>query len=145
MYYKVFFLVFMLGTLSAFGQSPRTYSEMYMMKHPVWIEMMDNPEVNYFEAVKAFNLFWKNRDSPVEEEEVLGKKHDQEKRKHGFVFRLFQKREEAARLYAFEHKKFKHWLLMVEPYVQPDGHILSKEAQLKIWEQEKQRKQADRN
>ncbi|MBX7241236.1 MAG: hypothetical protein K1X92_05750 [Bacteroidia bacterium] len=126
------------------AQNSKPYTEKYMMKHPVWIEMIKNPEVNYFEAKKAFELFWKGKDQPVEEEEILGKKHDQEKRKKGFVYRLFNQKEETARKYAFEHKRFKHWMMTVEPYVQPDGRILSKEEQLKIWEQEKKRKQIGR-
>ncbi len=135
----LFLFVFCSFLLQA--QSNKPYSDRYMMKHPVWIEMIKNPDVNYFEAKKAFDLFWKEKDQPVEEEEILGKKHDQEKRKNGFVYRLFHQKEEAARKYAFEHKRFKHWMMITEPYVQPDGRILSKEEQLKIWEQEKKRKQ----
>ena len=29
-------------------------------KNPEWIQMMDNPNVNYYEAVKAYNEYWKN-------------------------------------------------------------------------------------
>jgi hypothetical protein len=34
-------------------------------KFPYWIEMMNDTATNYFEAVKAFDLFWKSRILPV--------------------------------------------------------------------------------
>src|SRR5689334_18650941 len=37
---------------------------------PSWISMMDDPNVNYHEAVKAFNAYWKNKIKPVEEDEL---------------------------------------------------------------------------
>jgi hypothetical protein len=33
--------------------------------------MMHDPDVNYFEAVAAYDAFWKNREKPVLEEEEL--------------------------------------------------------------------------
>ena len=141
MYKFIFSLLFIGSFLTLHAQKEKTYSDKYLAKNPVWIEMQKDPNVNYFQAKKAFELFWKDKDKPVEEDEILGKKHEEEKRKKGFVYRLFHQKEETAQKYAFEYKKFKQWLFTVEPYVQADGRILSKEEQLKIWEQEKKRKQ----
>lgn len=30
--------------------------------YPYWVEMMENPASNYYETVKAFNLYWENRE-----------------------------------------------------------------------------------
>ena len=45
--------------------------------------------------------------------------------------------KELYKKYGLECKKFEHWKLQVKPYVQADGHILSKEEQLKLWEDKK--------
>jgi len=113
-------------------------------KYPYWIEMMDDPNVNYFEAVKAYDTYWKNREKPKEEDEIIGKKlHDSESERHreSWISRLFSgDKEKESQKYAFECKKFEHWKMKSEPYVQPDGRILSPEERLKIW---KERHQSD--
>lgn len=124
------------------------YSDKYLQRKPVWIELIKQENVNYFEAMRAFELYWQNRDKPVEEEEVLGGKFAQtrekraEKKETGWVRRRIREREEEAEKLAFEHKRFLDWERKVHPYVQPDGRILTMEERLKIWESEKQRPQA---
>lgn len=139
---KRIFIIILLawGGISAFSQS-KNYSDKYLSKHPVWIQMIDKEETNYFEATKAFDLYWKNRELPLEEEEVLDSKFEKERKEDekGFFYRLFHRNEAEAKKYVFEYKKFKHWQRSVEPYVQEDGRILSKEEQLKIFEAEKKR------
>ncbi len=129
-----------LGAFSLMAQA-KIYSDKYLSKHPVWIQMIDKEETNYFEAVKAFDLYWKNRELPVEEEEVLDSKFQKEREEEekGFFYRIFHREEAEAKKYVFEYKKFKHWQRLVEPYVQEDGRILTKAEQLKIFEAEKKR------
>ena len=103
-------------------------------KHPQWIKMMDDPKVNYFEAVKAFDTYWKGRTKPVEEKEVFNN-FNQKK------IVAIRKTEREAKEYAFEYKKFLFWQQQVLPYVQPDGCILSTEERLRIFEQEKKERQ----
>lgn len=128
------------AAFSLFAQA-KNYSDKYLSKHPVWIQMIDKEETNYFQAVKAFDLYWKNRELPMEEEDVLDSKFQKERAEDekGFFYKIFHKNEEEAKKYAFEYKKFKHWQRTVEPYVQEDGRILTKEEQLKIFEAEKKR------
>lgn len=128
------------GAISLFAQQ-KTYSDKYLAKHPVWIDMIYKEETNYFQAVKAFDLYWKNRELPVEEEEILDSKFQKEREEDekGFFYRLFHRNEEEAKEYAFEYKRFKHWQREVEPYVQADGRILTKAEQLKIFQDEKKR------
>ncbi len=111
-------------------------------KQPYWIEMMNNPKANYFETVKAYELFWKNRKEPREEDDIIGQSKTEESKKT-FLQKWFkskaEKEEEETRKYAFDVKKYRHWKLKVLPYVQEDGSILDEDARLKIWEEQKQK------
>lgn len=142
--YKIILTSIILLSLGQlFGQSPAKYSDKYLKKHPVWIEMIQQENANYFEVIHAFDLFWEGKDKPMEEEELLGPKFAaKEKRKESFVREIFKGKEEAAEKYAFEYKRFMHWKMQVTPFVQTDGRILTKDEILKIWEQEKKRPQA---
>ena len=44
-------------------------------KHPYWIDMIKDPNVNYFEAVKAYDEFWKDRKKPEQEDDIIGQKN----------------------------------------------------------------------
>jgi len=113
-------------------------------KEPVWIQMIDDPNANYFETVAAYEAFWKNREMPVEEDQILRMKREdrdkvesrKEKRQRERKEKRMEKEEREDELmrhkYAFAVKKYNHWKLTVEPYVQSDGRILSKEEQLKL-------------
>lgn len=108
-------------------------------KHPYWIEMMNDPQTNYFETIKAYDEFWAKRKQPKEEDEIIGQSKKAEE-KRSFLSRWFkskeEREEEEIRKYAFDVKKFKHWKLKIEPYVQEDGTILDADARLKLWEEQ---------
>lgn len=100
-------------------------------KHAVWIQMMDDPNVNFYEAEKAFNTFWEKRGEP--EKERGGEEHEGEK--HSIVKRIFvseEKLEWENLQYAGEYKRYRQWRMDVLPFVQSDGSILSKEEQDEI-------------
>lgn len=127
-------LFFTLGFIYAQKNNSKNYK-----KNPVWIDMMKDPNVNYFEAIKAYETFWKNKEKPLEEDELIGqtkgeaskeKKMDSRKK-----MREKRREKEMYKKYGLDCKKFEHWKLQVKPYVQPDGRILSKEEQLKMWEE----------
>ena len=105
-----------------------------------WIAMMDDSTANYFEVVTAFNTFWEHHEMPVEEDQILRGSKD-EKESRGFLRKLFKgnekKEREMRHRYAFAVKKYRHWLIMVEPYVQQDGTILSKTQQLELWKSQR--------
>ena len=107
-------------------------------KHPYWIEMMNDPNVNYFEAIKAYDEFWTKHKKPTEENDIIGQEKSGSK-KQTLLQKWFKSREERdeeeVRKYTLDVKKFEHWKMQVKPYVQADGHIISKEEQLKMWEQ----------
>lgn len=123
-------------SLSCHSQS-QTYSDKEYRKHPVWIDMMNDSTVNYFEIKKAFDLFWQNKPLPTEEEEIIGERNGKAREKESFLKNLFkskkERQEEDSNKYAFAYKKFKHWELINLPYVQEDGRILTASERLEQW------------
>lgn len=104
--------------------------------------MMNNPSINYFETVKAYTMFWEKRKMPKDEDDVIGQSKTVEAKK-SFLQRWFKSKEEREeaeiKKYALDVKKFKHWQLITEPYVQEDGRILSADERLKIWQEQQQK------
>lgn len=118
-----------LNSAAQHTESPK--DKVNYKKYPHWIQMMDDPNVNYFEAVKAFDEFWKDREEPEEEE------HDNKKEKFIFkrIFTSEKKKKAESYQYVIQFKKFKQWKRDAQPYVQSDGSILSKAEQMRIWEE----------
>lgn len=130
-----------LVIISSFSLSAQHNKSRNYKKHPYWIEMIKDPNVNYFEAILAYETFWKGKQKPMEENEAIGqskgiesKEKQMENRKE---IREKKREKELFKKYGLECKKFEHWKQSVKPYVQADGHILSKEEQLKLWEEKK--------
>ncbi|MBA3664260.1 MAG: hypothetical protein H0W61_08635 [Bacteroidetes bacterium] len=121
-----------------FMQAQQYKKENFKTK-PVWIEMIKDPNVNYFEAINAYEQFWKNKKIPREEDEVIGQAKGQSAEENKMESRKEtrgkRKEKEMYKKYGLECKKFEHWKMQVQPYIQPDGHILTREEQLKMWEQ----------
>lgn len=102
-------------------------SEKNFRRNPLWIGMMDDSTSNYHETLRAFDLYWENHEMPVEEDQILGQKGATEverKEKSGWLARLFRgKRSEAEGEMAFQVKRFRHWQIMISPFVRDDGSI----------------------
>ncbi len=103
----------------------------YYRTHPVWITMMNNETVNYYETVKAFNLFWENKEKPTEENELFSATDD-EKESKDFISGK-KAHSDDAKKYAFEYKKFIYWQQDVLPFVKEDGRLMSQQEQLDFW------------
>ncbi|WP_028980819.1 hypothetical protein [Sporocytophaga myxococcoides] len=104
-------------------------------KHPVWVDMLkDQSQLNYYETVTAFETFWEERPEPKEKELEKEKKGKKEK-KRSLLKRLFKSdkklKRESDRL-VVEWKAYQHWMKDVQPFIQPDGKILTREQQLQI-------------
>ncbi len=142
-------ILFLLATNPLVAQEFSEKQLREWSKNPAWIEMMDDPNANYFETVAAFDAFWKDRELPTEEDQILGASREDrehvetasERRKRKRAEKKMDKEEKEAAVirhkYAFAVKKYKHWKIVVDPYVQPDGRILTKEEQLKLHEQQR--------
>jgi hypothetical protein len=79
----------------------------------VWVEMMDDPDVNYFEAVKIFNEWKLKEEEEAEEGQTEQEKEENEK-------------------HPVEQKKFKLWMDEMYPFVQADGSILPEKTRRQI-------------
>jgi len=106
-------------------------------KFPYWIQMMDDENTNYFEAQKAFEAFWEHREKPVEENEILGEGNEKYINDEKALAKRMKKLPAESRNLSFQYKKFLHWTREVKPYVQEDGHILTKAERLKIFNEGK--------
>lgn len=133
---RFLFLLALLPLTLAAGAQNKTKAPDYSKK-PYWIDMIKDPNVNYFEAVKAYDTFWKGKEKPAEEDQLIGQEKEAKSKKKK---REEMEEKELYRKYALECKKFEHWKRTVKPYVQADGHILTQEEQLKIWEEQKNKR-----
>jgi hypothetical protein len=133
----IILLIVAFGSLTSSAQA--TKKNLNYSKHPYWIEMMNDPGANYFETLKAYDVFWENRKQPKEEDEIIGQSKTAGAKKN-FLQRWFkskeEREEEEIKKYALDVKKFKHWKLKTEPFVQEDGRILSAEERLKLWQEQ---------
>ena len=90
---------------------------------PLWIDMMNDPNANYYEACKAFYSFWEGKIVPAEtegeamdlgkEENIRGEKNEKEI-------------PEESQRYVYEYKQFKHWELTMKNMIDVEtGRIMS--------------------
>ncbi|MFZ4754166.1 MAG: hypothetical protein ACOYLG_12545 [Chitinophagaceae bacterium] len=130
---KILFLIITCWALSTTAQQ-KDYSA-----YPYWVDMIDNPSTNYFEAIKAFDEYWKHHIKPMDEEEVMFEEMNETEKLHYAVLVKHletmtpAERREFDRL-KYHYKRFKQWKLAVFTYVQEDGRILSDEERLRIWQ-----------
>src|SRR6478609_2225685 len=98
-------------------------------KSPKWIEMMNDPNANFYETNAAFEEFWRGKPDPLElmegEKEAL-----EELEERSFVSKLFKSnkelKEESLR-YAEDFKKFKFWKIQNEGFVKSDGRVMTQD------------------
>jgi hypothetical protein len=128
-------LVFLLAVVAYSNAMAQGKSPDYYRNNPVWIQMMDEEHVKYAEAVKAFNLFWENREKPTEENEMFSAS-EQEKEQKDFVTRKKAHKEADAVKYAFEFKKFMRWQVKVQSYLNVDGTVMNADERIVAWKKQ---------
>ena len=147
-YRRIFVFCLLIFPTVIFAQTHYTKRE--MKKNPVWIEMIKDEHTNYFEALKAFELYFTTHKFPVNEEEEMGKNENlkeriekseakYKKKKHRVAEEpnASQKEQHEQTKMAFEVKKFNHWEMQTRPYVKDDGSIMSAEERMAIWKNQK--------
>ena len=135
-FYVLFLFVTLSSTLLRAQSTTHKYSDTEMRKNPVWIKMMNDPTANYFETIKAFREFWKERVLPKEAiesgadqfeievglvEKAEAEKEREREREEGMT----DKKREESNFYAAEVRAFKGWMQDVKPWVRSDGSIVS--------------------
>lgn len=114
--------------LSMQVNAQKTYSDRAYSKHPYWMEMMEDTMSNFNEVQHAFDVYFSVHELPKEEDEIIGMRsanEEERKEKVNWLKRLFSRRRTLAESeLAFAVKKYKHWVMLTEPWVQEDGRIL---------------------
>lgn len=128
--------VCLIVIMSAFNLCAQSATSGTTQLQPNWVTMMNQPGVNYYEAVKAFDAYWENKELPVEENELF-KASNEEKEEAGFVSKKKSVQTKETQQLAFEYKKFMHWKLKMLPFVKEDGTIMNEEERLAQWKEQR--------
>jgi hypothetical protein len=122
------------------------------LETPKWVSMMEDPNVNFFEAVKTYQDYWKTHKKPVSESELFEKENkrpkderkaedEREAERLGKLGQALSGAElEQTEYLKYQSKRFDKWVIEVKPWVQENGHILTYEERKAIWEQEEEAK-----
>ena len=126
---QVYIFLFCCCVVYTSQAQQKAYSEKEYAKTPVWIEMIKDTSVNFFDAENAYKTYFKHHEKPEGEQEDIGEHAKREKHPSKREQRKMQK-ENHMRM---EVKKYEHWRDRILPYVQPDGTILTPAQRLQIW------------
>lgn len=129
------FFVFGLFVMSCKSKSQQLKAEVEQIdtlaNYPYWIEMMSDPNINYYAAVEAFEKYWENREKPTEEDGEGQDIFDKDK--------TDQEKAEAANRsieYVYEYKQFLHWQQTNKNLLKPDGTIMTTAEILEQWKKQ---------
>jgi hypothetical protein len=105
---------------------------------PLWIDMIDNPKANYYEAIKAYDTYFQYHKKPKMEEdskaESLG--DDENEADDDYIKSLSPEALNNYALMKYQVKRFENWINEVKIFVQEDGRILSEEERAVIWQKQ---------
>jgi len=146
---KYLMIILILAAFS-FRSNAQDQSKQDNVSEPAWVKMMEDKNVNYYEAIKVYEAYWKNHKKPLgEEDELAGGKEDlkemqreakkEQKKdlKRKFTEEDLKKANEEQRL-RYQVKRFEHWMREVKPFVQEDGRVLSDEERIAIWKKQQE-------
>ena len=121
-----------LVTFLIVGTTEKSLSQSANNANPslAWINMIDNPKANYYEAVRSFDAYWAVHPKPSEEAEIINEKlSPREAREIRREERKLKKMGPAERqrydYLAYQYKRFINWKREVFPRVQDDGSLIS--------------------
>ena len=132
-------LLFTICILHGFNLFAQKNKETDYRKNPVWIQMMEESSVNYFEAVLAFNLYWEHRNKPLEEDELFSA-NQEDKMEDNFIARKRSEKNESNEDVAFAYKKFKRWQITNASLIHEDGTLLTPEERIERWKLQHQQR-----
>lgn len=124
----ILFSVILCFVNTVFAQNNSGKENAEFARNPVWIAMLEDTSANYFVVEEAFKTYFKHHELPEGENEVIGEhelRRKLSKRKQRKIWK-----ENALRM---DVKRYEIWHRQMEPYVQPDGRILTPTERLAIW------------
>lgn len=89
-------------------------------KYPLWVQMIDNPNTNYFESIKAYQLYWAHHEHAERKENKMSTEKD---KSQGHIPKLSEQKNYAPKrlanmqAMAYQCKRFEQWMRDVYPYV----------------------------
>ena len=128
---KWLLILFTFLSISGFGQAKMPTEKDYIRK-PYWIQFMDQETVNFNEAVKAFDVYWANHKMPEEEGDRIIAKNEPAKPLSKKEIKEIREGDEMR----FQVKRFKHWIIINESFVKPDGFTMTAEERLRFHNQQ---------
>lgn len=131
--YSFILMLILFTYVSGAQSSGRNDKDKMYANNPVWIQMMDDPNVNYFEIDRAFKTYFKHHEMPEGEHEVIGERAERER----IPSKRKQRKIAIENKIRFAVKKYKLWRVQMEPFVKADGSIMSSEERLEIWRKQK--------
>lgn len=131
---RTFFATIVCITTSLIAQaqdfSSQTSKHTTNQEKPVWIDMMGDPNVNYYEACKAFYSYWQGKELPAESEGEANDLGEKEKEKEGLHFK-----DPNSYAMIYEYKRFKNWEKVMINRIDPNsGRILTEQELNAIWQ-----------
>jgi len=129
---SLLFLIFFQGHL-VHAQQTKAFTEKDYARNPLWLSMIKDTTANFFEAEKAYKIYFQHHEKPAGEHDIIGE-HSKESKNPS--------RKELHRLQSEDHmrmevKKYERWRQKMLPYVQADGTILTPSQRLQIWKDNK--------
>ena len=104
--------------------------------------MIDNPNTNYYEAIKAFDTYFQYHRKPMDED---AQKSDAKDEKEGentmeadleYLKTLSQQELHEYAQLKYQVKRFENWIREMKPFVQDDGRILTDAERMEIWKKQ---------
>ena len=108
---------------------------------PLWVKMMNDSSANYYVAIRDYEAFWKGKEKPSDEEHIMSKGTEVTKDHIRKLSKREIKEQRDLDYYRYQCKRFKNWVRTNKPYVQPDGHILTADERLKLWQENQKSRQ----
>ena len=66
-----YLLLLVLTSFTSFNANSQAAKSSDYPLNPSWVQMMSDPNVNYYVAVKAYDDFWKGKEKPNNEAEEM--------------------------------------------------------------------------
>jgi hypothetical protein len=108
---------------------------------PDWVKAIDDPNTNYYNAIKQYEAFWKTHEKPADEEELMSKGTEAVKKDVKAMSKREVRHQRELDYYRYQCKRFENWVRENKAYIQKDGHILSADERLKQWQQSQKERQ----
>ena len=141
---RAFLILLIFITAGATSQTTSLVKE--ANDQPLWVQMMNDENANYYETVNAFNSYFKTHALPDQEveEELMGRDEEAKvayeqkmKRENKEILTAEQRKILVEReQLSYQVKRYRNWMKEVKPYVQENGHILTAEERMAIWKQQ---------